>query len=83
MNPSKWPMYAVRKTTVNTMYDKEDLRRNAYFTWLDADSIFMYSQGKELVADTMRPKEGSYDNDLENGDIGLLTFDNDDIGLRT
>ncbi|MEI3422214.1 MAG: hypothetical protein V8R91_14845 [Butyricimonas faecihominis] len=55
------------------------LRRNAYFTWLDADSIFMYSQGKELVADTMRPKEGSYDNDLENGDIGLLTFDNDDI----
>ena len=79
MNPSKWPMYAVRKTTVNTMYDKEDLRRNAYFTWLDADSIFMYSQGKELVADTMRPKEGSYDNDLENGDIGLLTFDNDDI----
>ena len=79
MNPSRWPTYSLYKTTVNELYDKEDLRRDAYFIWLDADSIFMYSQGTELVADTVRPKEGSYDNNPAEGDIGVLAYDNDDI----
>ncbi|MFR7877861.1 MAG: hypothetical protein ACLU4J_16530 [Butyricimonas paravirosa] len=45
-----------QKTTVNTMYDKEDCVGTLILR-LDADSIFMYSQGKELVADTMRQRK--------------------------
>ena len=77
--PDEQPLLAINKTTVNQMYDKEDRRRDAYFIWLDADSIYLYSRANELVADITRPEEGSYDNNIEEGDIGVLAYCNDSI----
>lgn len=75
--PDVQPTLAINKTTVNEMYDKDDKRRDAYFIWLDADSIFMYSQAGVLKTDIVRPEEGTYDNGDK--DIGVLAYCNDSI----
>ena len=75
--PLDQPTLAINKTTINEMYDREDRRRDAYFLWLDADTIYMYSQGGVLKADTTRPAGGTYD--TEPGSIKLMAYSNETI----
>ena len=44
---SEWAIY---KTTVNRLYDKEDRRRDAYFWGMDADSVFLKNVAGKAVA---------------------------------
>lgn len=63
--PNRDSQYTVTKKTVNDLFDKADLRREAYFWHTDADSIFLkYINGK-IVPDIERGKDSviiGYDN---------------------
>lgn len=60
--PDKQPDLAINKTTVREMYKDGDKRRDAYFLWVDADSVFVFSRDGKFVADSERPTK-NYDMD--------------------
>ena len=56
---------SIFKSTVRSLYDQEDLRREAYFWQTEADSIFLKNINGEIIVDTERGKDSivsKYDN---------------------